>query len=95
MPLQGKQDFHMLEAAKEYNKTPDILYFKYTEHVMNIMEVWMTLYEMKGANMKHNYKGRDGEALVKIKYRQPFGLHFRYHPQVDGYNNRHHFYILL
>ena len=45
--------------------------------------------------MKHNYKGRYGEALVKIKYWHPFGLHFFYHHQVDGYNNRQHFYISL
>ena len=26
---------------------------------------WTTLYYLKGANTKHNYKGRDGDYLVK------------------------------
>ena len=49
----------------------------------------MTLAELEGANMKHKYKGRDGESLVKMsKYHQPFGLHFHSFNKVDDHNNR-------
>ena len=30
------------------------------------MSLWMTLDELEGDNIKHNYKGRDDEYLVKI-----------------------------
>ena len=33
---------------------------------MNIMTSWMTLDELGWANTKRNYKGRDGQSLVKI-----------------------------
>ena len=33
--------------------------------MMKIMESWMTLDELEGANTKCHYKGRDGESLVK------------------------------
>ena len=46
---------------------------------MKIMATWMTLEELDGADTRREYKGRDGESLARIfKYRQPFGLHFRY-----------------
>ena len=44
---------------------------------------------MDGADNRREYKGRDGESLVRIfKYRQPFGSHFRYRHHVDNQNNR-------
>ena len=49
----------------------------------------MTLEELDGADNRWEYKGRDGESLARpFKYRQPFGLHFRYRHQVDDHNNR-------
>ena len=75
----------MLEAATEDGKPFLIFCFKYPNYVMKIMISWMTLDELEGANTKRNYKGRDGESLVKIfKYQQPFGFHFRYRQQVDA-----------
>ena len=51
----------------------------------------MTLYELEGSNIERNYKGRDGDSLVKLfSHQHPFGLHFRYHHQVNNHNNKHH-----
>ena len=51
----------------------------------------MPLDDLEGGNTRHNYKGRDGESLVKIfKYRKPFGLYFKYYHQVEDHNNRLH-----
>ena len=89
-------DVDMLEDSTGGGKIFHILCFKETDYVMNIMALWMTLDELEGGNKKHNYKGRDSEFLVKnFKYWQPFGLHFRYHHQVDNHNNRCHYPILL
>ena len=63
---------------------------------MKIIVLWMTLDELEGSNMKCNYKGRDGESLVKyFKYWQPFGFYFWYFHQVDYHNNRLHSNITL
>ena len=51
----------------------------------------MTLEEWDRADTKREYKGRDGQSLVrKFKYRQPIGLHFRYLHQVYYHNNIRH-----
>ena len=64
--------------------------------MMNIMISCMNLDDLEGSNMKHNYKGRDGESLVKMfKYRQLLGLHFLCCHQVDNHNNRYHSPISL
>ena len=55
----------ILETAKEDGRPLYILLFKYHEYMMNIMELYITLDEMVRSNMKHNYKGRDGQYLVK------------------------------
>ena len=55
----------MLEASTEDVKTFRIFCFKHSEYVTKIMELWMTLDDLEGANTKRNYKGRDGESLVK------------------------------
>ena len=69
----------MLEAATVYGKPFCVFCFKDTEYEMRIMALWTTLDDLEGANTKCNYKGRDGESLVKMfKYWQPFGLHFCY-----------------
>ena len=53
------------------------------------MDTWMTLEELDRADTRREYKGRDGQYLVrKFKYLQPFVLHFRYHHQVYYHNNR-------
>ena len=70
-------DAEMLEAATEYGNPFCILFFKYTDYVMVIMALWMTHDDMYGSNTKRNYKGRDGDSLVKMfKYWQPFGFNF-------------------
>ena len=56
----------MLEAATEDGKSFSIFFFKEPDYMMNIMASWMTLDELEGADTKHNYKGRDGESLVKL-----------------------------
>ena len=44
----------------------------------------MTLEELDRADTRREYKGQDGESLARLfKYRQPFGLQFRYRHQVD------------
>ena len=58
---------------------------------MNIMVTWKTLEELDGADTRRQYKGRDGQSLIsKFKYKQPFGLKFRYHHQVYDHKNRRH-----
>ena len=53
------------------------------------MASWITLDNLEGDNNKHNYKGRDGESLVKsFKYQQPFRFHFRYCQKVYNHINR-------
>ena len=84
----------MLEAITEEGpegKAFNIFCFEEPEYVMKIMATWMTLEELDGADNRLEYKGRDGEFLASIfKYRQPFGLHFRYRHQVYNHNNRRH-----
>ena len=51
----------------------------------------MTLEELDGEDMRQEYKGQYVQSLVrKFKYRQPFGLHFRYLHQVYEHNNIMH-----
>ena len=58
---------------------------------MKIMATRMTLEELDGSDTRREYKERDGESLARIfKYRQPFGLHFRYRHHVDDHNNKRH-----
>ena len=58
---------------------------------MKIMATWMALEELDGADIRWEYKERDGESVARLfKYCQPFGLHFRYCHQVDDHNNRRH-----
>ena len=39
---------------------------------MHIMASWVTLDDLEGANTKRNYKGMDGESLVK---KSNIGIH--------------------
>ena len=55
----------MLEAVTEDGKSFLILFFKDTDYVMKIIELWMTLGELEGGNTKGNCKGRGGDYLVK------------------------------
>ena len=56
---------------------------------MKIVATWMTLEELDRADTRREYKGWDGESLARLfKYRQTFGLHFRYRHQVDYHKNR-------
>ena len=84
----------MLEAITEEvpeGKAFKIFCFKEPEYVMKIMATCMTLEELDGADTRQEYRGRDCDSLARLfKYRQPFGLHFRYHHQVDDHNNRIH-----
>ena len=60
------------------------------------MVSWMTLDELEGANKKRFYKGTAGQTMsTTFKYRQPFGINFRYRHQVDDQNNRRHAPIYL
>ena len=53
-----------------------ILCIKELEYFIKIMATWMTLEELDGADTRQEYKGWDGQSLVrKIKYWQPFGFH--------------------
>jgi hypothetical protein len=87
-------DVDMVEVMTEegpQGKPFKIFCFKEPDYVMKIMATWMTLDELPEANTRRDYIGRDGQSLVKLfKYRQPFGLHFRYCHQVDDHNNRRH-----
>ena len=58
-------DVEMWEAATEYGKPLNIFFFKEPDYTMEIMPSWMNLDDLEGANTKHNYKGKDGESLVK------------------------------
>ena len=58
---------------------------------MKIMATWMTLEDLDRADTRQEYKGRYGQSLARIlKYRQTFGLHFRYRHYVYDHNNRRH-----
>ena len=51
---------------------------------------------MDGTDTRRDYKGQDSQSLVRqFKYRQPFGLHFRYFHQVYDHNHRRHYPILI
>ena len=68
----------MLEYSTEDGNPFCFFCFKSSDYVINIMASWMTLDDMKGGKTRCNYKGRDGESLMKIfKFQQPFGFHFR------------------
>ena len=90
---------YMLESITEEGpegKSFKIFCFKEPEYVMKIMATWMTLEELDGADTRRDYKGRDGESLARLfKYRQPFGLNFRYRHRVDDHNNIIHAYISI
>ena len=89
-------DVDMVMAATEEGKPFKIFCFKEPDYVMKIMASWMTLDELEGANTKRVYKGANGQTMsTTFKYRQPFGLHFRYRHQVDDHNNRRHAPISL
>jgi hypothetical protein len=85
-------DVDMLEAATEEGKPFRIYCFKETDYVMKIMATWMTLDKLEDAPARREYKGANGQTVVQtFKYRQPFGLHFRYRHQVDDpHNNCRH-----
>ena len=73
--------------GKEFN----IFCLKEPAYVMKIMATWMTLNELYGADTRREYKGWDGQSLVRqFKYRHPSGLKFRYCHQVDDHNNIRH-----
>ena len=77
-------------------KALNIFCFKEPEHVMKIMGTWMALEELDREDTRHEYKGRDGQSLVRqFKYWHPFSLHLSYHHQVEDYNNRRHDTILI
>ena len=90
----GKVD--ILESVTEYIRQLRILYFKDNNYLMKTMAPQMALDDLEGNNTKFNYKGRDGNYLVKIfTYCHPFGLPFCHHHQVGDHNNRHHSLIPL
>jgi len=69
--------------------------FKEPNYVMKIMATWMTLDEF-GGGTKRKWKGADGRAIEKkLKYKQPFGMHFLHRHWVDDHNNRRHKPILF
>jgi hypothetical protein len=43
-----------------------IFCFKEPDYVMKIMATWMTLDELPGADTRQDYKGQDGQSLVKL-----------------------------
>ena len=89
-------DVDMVMAATEEGEPFKILCFKETDYVMKIMASCMTLDDLEGDNIKRVYKGANGQTMsTTFKYRQPFGLHFRYHYQVDDHNNMRHAPISL
>jgi hypothetical protein len=94
----GKEvgDVDMLEAKTEEGKPFRIFCFKEPDYVMKIMATWMTLDELEDHPTRREYKGPNGQTVVKtFKYRMPFGLHFQYRHQVDDHNNRRHAPISL
>ena len=90
---------YILESITEDDpegKAFNIFCFKESEYVVNIMATWMTFEELGGADTRREYKGRDGQSLVRqIKLRQTSGLHFLYHHQVDYHNNRKNYPISI
>ena len=64
--------------------------------MIKIMTTWMTLDELEDHPTRREYKGANGQMVVKtFKYQIPFGLHFQYRHQVDNHNNRRHAPISL
>ena len=84
-------DVGMIEARNQDNKSFRIFCIKYTDYVMNIMASWLTLHELEGAKTRRDFIDRSRtKETKKFKYRNPFGIHFRYRHQVDGHNNQIH-----
>ena len=54
-----------LEAYTEESNQFRIFCFKETDYVTKIMESWKTLDDLEGANKNRNYRGRDGDYLLK------------------------------
>ena len=84
-------DVLMLEAITQGNKLFRIFYMKEPYYVMKIMESWMTLDELEGANTRIYFIDSSGTKYMKhFTYWKQFGLYFRYRHQVDEHNNRRH-----
>ena len=65
----------MIEEGPEVNPIM-ILCLKEPEGVRKTMNGRITLEYLQGADMRRDYKGRDGQSLVRLfKYRHPFTLH--------------------
>ena len=83
--------FESITEEVPEGKAFKIFFFKEPEYVMKIMATWMTLEELDGADTRREYKGPDGDSLVRIfTYCHPFGLHFCYRHQLDDHNNIRH-----
>ena len=86
----------MIEARTGYDNLFKIFCMKDPDCVIKIMASWMTRYELEGAKTRRDCIYRSGNNETKqFKYRQPFGLHFRYIHQVDDHNNQIHAIISL
>ena len=69
-------------------------YIKEPDYFTNIMEFSMNLDELEEKNQ--DYTDNEGcHTRNSFTYRQPFGLHVRYHHQVDDHNNHRHAPIYL
>ena len=86
----------MIEARTEDNKLFEIVCMKETDHVMKILESWMTIDELEGSSTRRYFiEISDTKDTKQLTYRQPFGIHLSYRHQVYDHNNRRHAPISL
>ena len=79
-----------LEMKTYEGKSFKIHCMKEPYYVMKLMESWMTLNNLEGANTKRYRKENGFRKSKQIFLKQPYGMHFRYRHQVDDHNNRRH-----
>ena len=86
----------MLETITQYNNSFIILCMKDTDHVMKIMNIWMTIDELEVSKTRRDfiYSSRIKETN-QFTHRKIFGIQFKYRHKVDDPNNQRHVPIYL
>ena len=70
-----------------------VICMKKPNYVMKIMCKWMTLANFEGGQTRRDYLVDGVKTTKTFKYKQPFGMHYKFRHQVDDNNSRRHFPI--
>ena len=86
----------ILAEITQDNTSFRIFCMEYPDYAMKIMASWTTVYELEGANIgRHFIEISVMKEAKHFKYRQTFGISFRYMHQVYEHNNWRHAHIFL